>query len=67
MRKKKGLVHPLRTRVYRQYTPNEFSQEPGMPHIMQVNQQHAANKRKYKLKVAFILGLTCFRIKIFRV
>ena len=40
-------MHPLRTRLYRQYTPNEFSQEPGMPHIMQVNQQHAANKRKF--------------------
>ena len=40
-------MHPLRTRLYRQYTPNEFSQEPGMPHIMQVNQQHAANKRQF--------------------
>lgn len=45
MKKKEGLIHPLRTNLYRGYTPNEFSMEPGMPPIMDINKQHAANKR----------------------
>ena len=47
MRKKEGLVHPLRTRLYRGYVPNEFSIEKGMPHSIDINKQHAANKRKH--------------------
>ena len=47
MRKKEGLVHPLRTRLYRGYVPNELSIEKGMPHSIDINKQHAANKRKH--------------------
>ena len=54
MRKKEGLVHPLRTNLYRGYAPNEFSNEPGMPHIMTINKQHGANKRESHIFKCFL-------------
>ena len=38
------MIHPQRVQPYRQYTPNEFSNQDGMPHIMSVNKQFGGNK-----------------------
>jgi len=44
MANKAGMIHPQRVQPYRQYTPNEFSNQDGMPHIMSVNKQFGGNK-----------------------
>ena len=44
MANKTGMIHPHRVQPYRQYTPNEFSEQEGMPHIMSVNKQYGGNK-----------------------